>query len=167
MPLGTDLTAPHCLPGWNEHRQRLMLASLELSHWLMIAGILLVVAGFVGALVSGKKPEEVEPPPDEPTETPRQPMPPLPGLLNSAKEQRLVTGRKPPPRRRERLQSLELRARPDVNVASGRCPQSPLAGRKPGLQVGGPSLKTWGRFGLLDRGRRPCTSTALLPRRRS
>jgi hypothetical protein len=83
MPLGTDLTARHCLPGWNEHRQRLMLASLELPHWLMIAGTLLVVAGFVGALVSRKKPEEVEPPPDEPTETPRQPMPPLPSLLDS------------------------------------------------------------------------------------
>ena len=100
MPLGTDLTARHCLPGWNEHRQRLMLASLELPHWLMIAGTLLVVAGFVGALVSRKKPEEVEPPPDEPTETPRQPMPPLPSPRLSPKEQRLVTGREPGPARR-------------------------------------------------------------------
>ena len=58
------------------------MPSLELPHWLMIAGTALVVAGFIGVLVSGKKSEEVEPP-DEPTETPRQPMPPLPGLLDS------------------------------------------------------------------------------------
>jgi hypothetical protein len=49
-----------------------MMASLGLPHWLMIAGALLVVAGFVGVQVSGKKPEEIEPPPDEPTDTPRQ-----------------------------------------------------------------------------------------------
>ena len=28
-------------------------------------------------------------------------------------------------------------------IASGRCPISPLTGRKPACQVGGPSLKTW------------------------
>ena len=33
------------------------MASLELPHWLTIAGALLVVAGFIGVLVSGKKPE--------------------------------------------------------------------------------------------------------------
>jgi hypothetical protein len=31
-----------------------MMASLELPHWLMIAGASLVVAGFIGVLVSGK-----------------------------------------------------------------------------------------------------------------
>ena len=46
-------------------------------------------------------------------------------------------------------------------------PPKPPGRKKTCLQVGGPSLKTWGRFGLLDRRRRPCTSTALLPRRRS
>ena len=46
-------------------------------------------------------------------------------------------------------------------------PPKPPGWKKTCLQVGGPSLKTWGRFGLLDRGRRPCTSAALLPRRRS
>jgi hypothetical protein len=60
-----------------------MMASLELPHWLMIAGALLVVAGFIGVLVSGKKADEVDPPPDEPTDTPRQQMPPLPKLLDS------------------------------------------------------------------------------------
>jgi hypothetical protein len=60
-----------------------MMPSLERPHWLMIAGTALVVAGFIGVLVSGKKPEEVEPPPDEPTDTPRQQMPPLPSLLDS------------------------------------------------------------------------------------
>lgn len=60
-----------------------MMASLELPHWLMIAGALLVVAGFIGVLVSGKKVDEVDPSPDEPTDTPRQQMPPLPSLLDS------------------------------------------------------------------------------------
>jgi hypothetical protein len=60
-----------------------MMASLGLPHWLMIAGTLLVVAGFIGVLVSGKKADEVDPPPDEPTDTPRQQMPPLPSLLDS------------------------------------------------------------------------------------
>lgn len=54
------------------------MASLELPHWLMIAGTALVVAGFIGVLVGGK-----EPPPDEPTDAPRQQMPPLPSLLDS------------------------------------------------------------------------------------
>ena len=65
------------------------MPSLELPHWPMIAGTALVVAGFIGVLVSGKKAEEVDPPPDEPTDTPRQQMPPLPSLLNS--------GRRPTP----------------------------------------------------------------------
>ena len=59
------------------------MPSLELPHWLMIAGTALVVAGFVGVLVSGKKAEEVDPPPHEPTDTPHQQMPPLPSLLDS------------------------------------------------------------------------------------
>jgi len=60
-----------------------MMASLELPHWLMIAGALLVVAGFIGVLVTRKKADEVDPPPDEPTDTPHQPVPPLPRLLDS------------------------------------------------------------------------------------
>jgi hypothetical protein len=60
-----------------------MMASLELPHWLMIAGALLVVAGFIGILVSGKKADDVDPPPTEPTDTPRQQVPPLPRLPDS------------------------------------------------------------------------------------
>jgi hypothetical protein len=60
-----------------------MIASLELPHWLMIAGALLVVAGVIGVLVSGKKADEVDPPPNEPTDTPPEQMPPLPSLLES------------------------------------------------------------------------------------
>jgi hypothetical protein len=56
---------------------------LELPHWLMIAGTLLVVAGFIGVQVGGKKADEVDPPPNEATDIPRQQMPPLPSLLDS------------------------------------------------------------------------------------
>jgi hypothetical protein len=61
-----------------------MVASLGLPHWLMIAGTLLVVAGFVGVLVSGKKAKELESSSDEPTDASHQQMPPLPSLLDSA-----------------------------------------------------------------------------------
>jgi hypothetical protein len=54
---------------------------LELPHWLMIAGALLVGAGFVGILVSGGKANEVDPPPEEPIDLPALP------ILNSRKRQ--------------------------------------------------------------------------------
>jgi hypothetical protein len=58
------------------------MASLELPHWLIIAGALLVVAGFIGFLISRRKADEVAPsPPDEPADTRR--MPPLPKPLDS------------------------------------------------------------------------------------
>jgi hypothetical protein len=60
-----------------------MIASLGLPHWLMIAGTLLVVAGLVGVLVSGKKADEIDPTPNPPTDTPRQQMQPLPSLRDS------------------------------------------------------------------------------------
>jgi hypothetical protein len=60
-----------------------MVAWLGLPHWLMIAGTLLVVAGFVGVLVSGKKAKEVESPSDAPTDASHQRMPPLQSLLDS------------------------------------------------------------------------------------
>jgi len=50
---------------------------------LIIAGTLLVVAGFIGVLVSRKKVGEFDSSPEEPTDPPRQQMPPLPGLLDS------------------------------------------------------------------------------------
>jgi len=58
------------------------LAMLELPYWLIIAGTLLVLAGTVGVLVSGKKVDEVSQLP-QPTDAPRQQMPPLPSLLDS------------------------------------------------------------------------------------
>jgi hypothetical protein len=60
-----------------------LMASVELPHWLMIAGAFLVVGGFIGALISGKKADEVAPLPDEPTDTTRHQMSPLPKLLDS------------------------------------------------------------------------------------
>ena len=54
---------------------------LQLPYWLMIAGTLLVVAGFIGVLVSRKKVGEVDSSPEEPTDPPQ--MPPLPSLLDS------------------------------------------------------------------------------------
>lgn len=63
------------------------MAMLQLPYWLMMAGALLVIAGFIGVLVSGKKVKEVDRLPDQPTDIPRQQMPPLPTLLDSkAKE---------------------------------------------------------------------------------
>ena len=41
------------------------MAPMELPQWLMISEDLLVVAGFIGVLVSGKKADEVDPPPDD------------------------------------------------------------------------------------------------------
>lgn len=60
-----------------------MIDSLELPHWLMIAGALLVIIGTIGALVSRKKPDEAEATPNEPTQISRAQMPPLPKLLDS------------------------------------------------------------------------------------
>jgi hypothetical protein len=62
---------------------------------------------------------------------------------------------------RTMLQSLELRARPDVESSLPADAAKAPGWKKTCLQVGGPRLKTWSRFGLLDRGRRPY---ALRPR---
>ena len=56
---------------------------LQLPYWLMVAGTLLVVAGFIGVLVSRKKVGEVDSSPEESTDPPRRQMPPLPSLLGS------------------------------------------------------------------------------------
>jgi hypothetical protein len=60
-----------------------MHLSLELPHWLMIAGALLLIVGIVGALVSRKKVDEADTTPEEPIETPKAKMPPLPKILDS------------------------------------------------------------------------------------
>ena len=56
---------------------------LQLPYWLMIAGTLLVVAGVVGVLVRDKADEVDNSLPNQPADTPRQQMPPLPSLLDS------------------------------------------------------------------------------------
>ncbi|MGY4496079.1 LPXTG-motif cell wall-anchored protein [Bradyrhizobium sp. GM24.11] len=51
-----------------------MMAWLESPHWLMIAGALLVGAGSIGLLVSRRKSDEVDPPPDGPIDLPALPF---------------------------------------------------------------------------------------------
>jgi hypothetical protein len=46
------------------------MALLELPHWLMIAGALLVGAGSIGLLFSGRRADRVDRPPDEPIDLP-------------------------------------------------------------------------------------------------
>lgn len=61
-----------------------MSHSLQLPHWLILAGVVLVLIGVFGALVSRKKGgDEDDVQADEPAQTPRQQMPPLPDLLDS------------------------------------------------------------------------------------
>jgi hypothetical protein len=57
--------------------------SLQLPHWLMIGGAVLVAAGSVGLARHKTRAVESD---SEPTETPREPMPPLPALLDSKRK---------------------------------------------------------------------------------
>jgi hypothetical protein len=61
------------------------VASLGLPHWLMIAGALLVTAGFIGFALSRNRAIEIDPGPlpDEPTAKNRPQMAPLPPLPDS------------------------------------------------------------------------------------
>lgn len=70
-----------------------IVATLSLPHWLIIAGVLLVVIGSIGALIARRKAQELDPFPDQPTDTPRQQMPPLPKLLRSGERSK---GEDPP-----------------------------------------------------------------------
>jgi protein-S-isoprenylcysteine O-methyltransferase Ste14 len=57
---------------------------LEPPHWLMIAGILLVIAGLIGLLMSRRQHAKVQDDPTtEPSPEPRPQLPPLPDLLDS------------------------------------------------------------------------------------
>ncbi|WP_369721995.1 hypothetical protein AB8Z38_34485 [Bradyrhizobium sp. LLZ17] len=49
------------------------MALLE-YRWLTIAGALLVGAGSIGVLVSRRKADEIDPPPDEPIDLPALPL---------------------------------------------------------------------------------------------
>ena len=58
--------------------------SLELPHWLILAGTLLVIAGVTGLLIDRKKLGKVdEVPANEASSEARPQLPPLPDLLDS------------------------------------------------------------------------------------
>jgi hypothetical protein len=67
--------------------------SLQLPHWLMIGGAVLVAAGSVGL---ARRKTKVVQGDSEPTETSREPMPPLPALLDSKRKP--VEGKTGPPK---------------------------------------------------------------------
>jgi hypothetical protein len=57
---------------------------LQLPHWLMIAGTLLVIAGLIGLVMSRRKqPKAQRNPATEQSPEPRPQLPPLPDLLDS------------------------------------------------------------------------------------
>jgi hypothetical protein len=60
-----------------------LLSSINLAHWLMIAGAILVAMGFLG-LVFTRNRQAATNPDSEPT-VPHSQMPPLPKLLNSSR----------------------------------------------------------------------------------
>ena len=59
---------------------------LQLPHWLMIAGTLLVIAGLIGLVISRRQQAKVQDDPanePSPEPRPRPQLPPLPDLLDS------------------------------------------------------------------------------------
>jgi hypothetical protein len=62
-----------------------VLSSIELPHWLMIGGAILIAMGFLGLAIFTRK-KEVATNPDSEPPAPRSKMPPLPTLLDSLKE---------------------------------------------------------------------------------
>jgi hypothetical protein len=60
-----------------------LLSSIELPHWLMIGGALLVAIGLLGLAFARNKEIATNNPGSEPP-APRSKMPPLPGLLDSS-----------------------------------------------------------------------------------
>jgi hypothetical protein len=59
-----------------------LLSSIELPHWLMIGGALLIAIGFLGLAFTRNK--EVATNPDSEPPVPRSKMQPLPRLLDSS-----------------------------------------------------------------------------------
>jgi hypothetical protein len=63
---------------------RAFLDSLELPHWLILAGILLLITGITGLVIDRKKIGKVdEAPANEASSEARPQLPPLPDLLDS------------------------------------------------------------------------------------
>jgi hypothetical protein len=59
-----------------------LLSSIELPHWLMIGGALLIATGLLGLAFTRNK--EIATNPDSEPPVPSLKMPPLPGLLDSS-----------------------------------------------------------------------------------
>lgn len=74
-----------------------MLTSLQLPHWLMIAGALLLIIGVIGALLQPKSADEADTTPDKSIQTPKAQMPPLPKLLESRRKTTTESEVKGPP----------------------------------------------------------------------
>ena len=62
------------------------MISLQLPHWLIMGGAALVAGGSIGLAL--RKTKAVERDSDEQTVKPREPMPPLPTLLDSDRKRR-------------------------------------------------------------------------------
>ena len=60
---------------------RALLDSLELPHWLILAGILLLIAGVIGLVIDRKRLQKVDAPNENSEAHPQ--LPPLPDLLDS------------------------------------------------------------------------------------
>jgi hypothetical protein len=70
------------------------MISLQLPHWLILGGAALVAAGSIGLAL--RKTKAAEKDSDEPTVKPREPMPPLPTLLDSNRKRREEKTAPPP-----------------------------------------------------------------------
>jgi hypothetical protein len=65
-----------------------LLDSLELPHWLILAGILLLIAGVIGLMIDRKRLQKVDAPNEnseakKESSAARPQLPPLPDLLDS------------------------------------------------------------------------------------
>jgi hypothetical protein len=68
-----------------------LLSSIELPHWLMIAGAILIAMGLLGLAFARNK--EVATNPDSEPPAPRSKMPPLPRRLDSSSKETNDRGR--------------------------------------------------------------------------